>query len=632
MKNLKAHHHLAVASMLIFGVVGVWTWGTMVFAGNSTTVTVNVGPADSCPNIPGYQTSVPSGMLVDGDGNCYTPPPPAVDMCDNLAGAQETIPDGYYHENSSCFPQPTPPKDVCPNLTGTQNSVPEGYTNTENGLCVRPAADMCSNITGTQALVPDELDRAEDGTCFTPSVTSPNLPPSSEDPPLSPQEPGIAGLSDLKNVPAFFEPFLRPYVDMIPLAAQEALRAMPPIVARTFPYFTFAILAISAAIMGWQSGREILAARRMTRAAKREHDIAAEKDNFIHLASHYFKSPLMAMNAAAGSSSKRLTTLLKDLETDIDRIVSDIDSNSALSGIKAPEKPRFGHLDFISSSFFWLPVATALVIAWTSNFFLGVVGNVEIGTFNLIAQAGVFIASALFFYSSVRTHHIKLEERDYREQVLAYEEALDHARNEFIENSVLVLTNRLEQLDALRDSVPHEKSRAFARGFDDMRELLHKFKLLSEIETGVTGASEKFDLRASVDELVRFYLPRLDEKNLRVVVDIPSSTINQRRSLFDFVLGSLIDNAIKFAERGGTITISAVPHEHSLTVQVSDSATTAVDNGHKRTQKAPMRFTYDGLGLSLFLDRIIMDSLGGSLSLSNAGSHQSTINITVPKK
>src|SRR5687768_2525761 len=101
MKNLKAHHHLAIVSMLIFGVVGVWGWGTLVFAaGNSSTVNVYVGPPDACPNIDGYQTTVPSGMSVDGDGNCYTPPPPPVDMCNNISGTQETVPAGYYQDAS----------------------------------------------------------------------------------------------------------------------------------------------------------------------------------------------------------------------------------------------------------------------------------------------------------------------------------------------------------------------------------------------------------------------------------------------------------------------------------------------------------------------------------------------------
>ena len=34
-------------------------------------------PTDKCPNIDGVQSTVPDGMIVDANGNCVTPPPPA---------------------------------------------------------------------------------------------------------------------------------------------------------------------------------------------------------------------------------------------------------------------------------------------------------------------------------------------------------------------------------------------------------------------------------------------------------------------------------------------------------------------------------------------------------------------------
>lgn len=70
--QLKAHHHLAIVSLILLGITGVWTWGTMVFA-SASTINVTIG-TDSCPNIPGFQNGIPSGMAVDVSGNCYTPP------------------------------------------------------------------------------------------------------------------------------------------------------------------------------------------------------------------------------------------------------------------------------------------------------------------------------------------------------------------------------------------------------------------------------------------------------------------------------------------------------------------------------------------------------------------------------
>lgn len=82
---------------------------------------------DVCPNIAGTQTSVPPGMIKDASGNCVNivapsppapppPPPPApaptpspapTDVCPNIAGAQSTIPAGMIKDgNGNCVPRP----------------------------------------------------------------------------------------------------------------------------------------------------------------------------------------------------------------------------------------------------------------------------------------------------------------------------------------------------------------------------------------------------------------------------------------------------------------------------------------------------------------------------------------------
>jgi hypothetical protein len=167
-RALEAHHHLVISSLLIFGIIVVWVWGSVVWGvSNGTNVTVNVGPPDACPNISGYQETVPSGMLVDQNGACYTPPPPAVDVCPTIDGMQTSIPDGYYmNDGGDCELQPAPPAqpiDVCPNLDGVQSDVPDGYYNLTDGRCVRPPSDLCDNIDGSQYLVPEGMLRADGG-------------------------------------------------------------------------------------------------------------------------------------------------------------------------------------------------------------------------------------------------------------------------------------------------------------------------------------------------------------------------------------------------------------------------------------------------------------------------------------
>ena len=240
-KDLKAHHHLAIVSMLCFGVVSVWAWGTIVFAAGSQ-LNVHIGPPDACSNITGYQSAVPDGMNVDASGNCATPTPPPQDVCDNMPGVQTAIPAGYYREVSGdCLPQTTPPQDVCDNLSGIQVSVPKGYLSAPDGNCEPKPLDVCTNIDGPQFPVPDGMERQADGTCFTPVPVAPVAPvaPTPSEPTETPTSSG-AGHSlymytDLKNVPGPLESVLMPIVNAIPENVKDVLRATPPIIARSFP-------------------------------------------------------------------------------------------------------------------------------------------------------------------------------------------------------------------------------------------------------------------------------------------------------------------------------------------------------------------------------------------------------------
>jgi hypothetical protein len=73
-------------------------------------------PTDLCPNLDGIQTTVPTGLIVDGQGNCVPPPPPPpTDLCPNLDGIQTTVPTGLIIDGQgNCVPPPPPPPEPEP--------------------------------------------------------------------------------------------------------------------------------------------------------------------------------------------------------------------------------------------------------------------------------------------------------------------------------------------------------------------------------------------------------------------------------------------------------------------------------------------------------------------------------------
>jgi signal transduction histidine kinase len=271
------------------------------------------------------------------------------------------------------------------------------------------------------------------------------------------------------------------------------------------------------------------------------------------------------------------------------------------------------------------------VITLLSNFLLGVVGEVDLGTFNLIIQTIVFASVSMFFYSTIRSLHLRKVDRSFREQLLKHEETVDRARNGFIEHTAVILAKELAEINTHLTALNGTTTeRFFNEGYGRFEHLLQKFGLLGQIQAGVTGAVERFDIKPTIQLVIDSYQPQLNEKHLTVINNVKPAKISQRHALFEFVLGSLIDNAIKFSNEGGTIIINSTPHEKSLTVQVIDHGIGIPEEKMSKLFKpfsrgtSTMEFNYEGLGFSLFLDKIIMDYIGGSITAKST-DHQGTM-------
>ncbi len=140
---------------------------------------------DTCLNIPGIQSVIPTGYGQDEGGICA----PNVDYCKNINGVQTTIPSSYVlnglgqcilltKENKSEFiPEIdksnintlTSDKietytDYCPNLFGLQSKLPEGYV-VYNQSCVPEEIDYCSNLLGKQYEIPENMKITNEGQC-----------------------------------------------------------------------------------------------------------------------------------------------------------------------------------------------------------------------------------------------------------------------------------------------------------------------------------------------------------------------------------------------------------------------------------------------------------------------------------
>lgn len=666
---------LLITACLLGLVVFIAAVRTVVFA-SSTTITVQVGPpapVDVCPNIPGVQASIPDGMIKNSSGNCVTPEPEPIDLCENISGNQEVIPSGYYRDsNGNCYPQPDPPApvvDVCPNLAGVHTSLPNGYIYDAEGNCVLPPVDLCSNIDGIQSTLPAGLAINSNGLCYTPASPAQPDPGTDSDPEpdtdpgtaapttpstSEPRQPGSSsGTASASspvpaNIPAAFAPIVRPLVDIVPENIKQAVRSLPPVVAQSFPYYVFAILGISASVLWLQAMREAIVASSFIALLKRERSIAEQKDNFIALASHYLRTPLtvmsngidaiVSMGEVTADSSAALRSSISSLHGDIENILADVQNNEQLREIQSNPTELDNH-SFIRSWHFWLPIIISVGITLFANFLLGVVGEVELGTLNLVVQIAIFVMIGFFFYSALRNHRTRKRNRAQQELLIANERAIDDARNTFLRRATVTLQRGLLALYNERIKITgSEHINFFDDGYTRFLAILDKFNLLAKLRTSQTEDPKPFNLKPLVDGVIVRHSKAASDKQITVTSNLPPLPITQQRELIEFVIDSLIDNAIKFTDNGGSITIDASPNHHKISLSISDTGTgIAADKlpqlfkPFSRTESA-VEFNYEGLGFSLFLNRIIMDYLDGDISVKSQPERGSTFTITADSR
>ena len=632
---------LVVAFVLV--AVSTLFFGNSAFAvPKDVTVRFDVLAAfDACPNIPGIQPSVPDGMTIDTDGNCYTPAPPPVDLCLNIPGVQAVVPSGYYRtDTGNCHPQPTPPTppvSVCPNLPDIHVTVPDGYyLDLETNECLEiinapepPTGDVCLNIPGVQLATPSGMVN-NDGYCHTPMT-----PPGTSPPETAP----------LKNVPELFQPIAQSLVNLVPRSVQEFFRELPADVVDRIPLYSFILVLILVLIPIPQSIREYYYKRRLLAFYRREQNIAEEKNNFIAIASHYLRTPIAIMKdslalmsstgeiaqSSVGTMSGALDTLGKQITTSLDIA----NANPALSSFS--DSLSIKPIPFWRSGFFWLPIAFSVVLTVLVNFFIGIVGDKEIGTNNALFQVFVIVVFVIVLYLIVRNYHIQKSLRQEKDILITHEQTIDATRNDFLDQQATNISTALNTLYFTSTTSPPSRSYAlYADGLARLGSLHDKFILLSQIKTGVNRSSSSFNLKSTIDHVIADQQANIVAKNLSVQNIAGDTMIVQNEPLFSFVIGSTIDNAIKFASPGGRVFIASRPEDKIITVRVSDNGRgidpAKIDQLFKPFSRAEsaVDFSYEGLGLSLFLNRLILTYTGGSITAASRPTGGTDVTIVTP--
>jgi two-component system, OmpR family, heavy metal sensor histidine kinase CusS len=146
-------------------------------------------------------------------------------------------------------------------------------------------------------------------------------------------------------------------------------------------------------------------------------------------------------------------------------------------------------------------------------------------------------------------------------------------------------------------------------------------------------ARKQFDARAAVEKLAAFYQTVADDHHVTIKCS-GDGQIHADPDLFERALANLLDNALRFTPRYGSIEITVSDRNTDFDVAVKDNgcgiAAEHLPRVFDRFYSAESSRSSDGAGLGLALVKSIVELHGGSATIHSELNHGTTVVLRFP--
>jgi signal transduction histidine kinase len=198
---------------------------------------------------------------------------------------------------------------------------------------------------------------------------------------------------------------------------------------------------------------------------------------------------------------------------------------------------------------------------------------------------------------------------------------------DLIENEELSAAERKQIVESMRQSL------------DNSSNALENLLLWSKNQlTGISTKIVDVHLLPQVWQLESHLKPTLDTKNLKLKLEIPDffkvpADMNQ----LDICLKNLVNNAIKFSNTGGTITIKAYQKSDKKYIDVSDEGVGMTPDQLTKLRKLNGSFSTmgtmneKGTGLGIMITQDFMINQNGDLEVESTPGKGTTFSMVFPK-
>ena len=142
-------------------------------------------------------------------------------------------------------------------------------------------------------------------------------------------------------------------------------------------------------------------------------------------------------------------------------------------------------------------------------------------------------------------------------------------------------------------------------------------------------------LKKIIDRIIKYTAYSADQKKIKLIVDIPKSAnrVWGNEKDIETLLGNIMDNAVKFTERG-KITLTSRVKDKWIEIKVKDTGVGVIEkDSNKLFEKFyKRRLSFSGVGLGLSICKEIVKKHNGTIKIMSKGEGKGTIVIVkLPK-
>lgn len=436
---------------------------------------------------------------------------------------------------------------------------------------------------------------------------------------------------------------------------KEFVKGLPPEVVVAFPYALFGLLGIGILVLLIELGFELRRTHLLEALIHKQQLLAEERDAFWHLAANYLRAPVTLIVGGAealresrvNESTTAIAALAGNLQVKVGEIMSKIEGSTSLQAIKGSQEQTV--IKVARKAIFIAPLSIVALLVLLGNYAAVSYRSLDPGFIGYTAQLIIFMIVTIVLYWAIGLLNRGKSKRKAAEAQFAMQTSeLNNARHELIEETAKILNPDLTKLESQIKMLPAATAAAavgaiatLRDGSNRLREIVSSFALLIKVQEGtgrVAVNSGSIDLTGILNKVRSKLTPQITTKSIRITAPAVTLPVSAESEMAQQVLESILANAVDYSPTGGTVKVEARKLEDSIQLRISDQGK-GIDKKQldhlfqpfvRADGTSAMDMSHGGFGINLYIDKLIMEQLGGSISAVSKPGKGTVFTMTWP--